>query len=82
MDMPIRGGNSDVPVSVNGSPYSSSLVRGFCPHGPNSPGWPDQDRELLGPREAHIDQIAAEQPFSLQKQEGLETLIESVFEAI
>ncbi len=28
-----RGGNSDVPLSVKGAPHSSSLVRGFCPHG-------------------------------------------------
>ncbi len=27
------GSNSDVPLSVKGAPHSSSLVRGFCPHG-------------------------------------------------
>src|SRR5437660_769058 len=32
-DFTFCGGNNDVPLSVNGAPYSSSFVRGFCPYG-------------------------------------------------
>ena len=34
----------------------------------NGPGWPDQDRELLGPREASVHQIATEQQIVLHEQ--------------
>ena len=35
---------------------------------PNSPGWPDQDRKLFGPRESCVHQIATEQQVVLQEQ--------------